>query len=253
MNQMIEELDLWKQYLSTKSPDLREKLVLQSVPLVHYILNRLGLNYQGSDEYADLANQGLLGLIEAVDHFDPSYETQFSTYASLRIRGKILDHMRSSDWMTRSARKRVREIRRVVTEFWAEQQREPTDAEIAQRLNLAIEEVKEGLDDSRRIFVSLDSFYEQTDKRESEGDAYEEIKDDNQPDPAEVFSDGDLKEQMIHALLQLPEREQQVLSLYYVEEFTYKEIGKALGISESRVCQIHSRAIINIKALMKDE
>ncbi len=253
MNQMIEELDLWKQYLSTKSPDLREKLVLQSVPLVHYILNRLGLNYQGSDEYTDLANQGLLGLIEAVDHFDPAYETQFSTYASLRIRGKILDHMRSSDWMTRSARKRVREIRRVITEFWTEQQREPTDAEIAQRLNLDVEEVREGLDDSRRIFISLDTFFEQTDRREGEGDAYEEIKDDNQADPAEEFLDNDLKEQMIHALLQLPEREQQVLSLYYVEEFTYKEIGKALGISESRVCQIHSRAIINIKAMMKDE
>ncbi len=253
MSQMVVELDLWKQYLSTRSPDLREKLVLQSVPLVYYILNRLGLNYQGSDEYADLANQGLMGLIEAVDHFDPAYETQFSTYASLRIRGKILDYMRSSDWMTRSARKRVRDIRQVITEFWNSQQREPTDEEIAQRLNLDIEAVRDGLDDSRKTFISLDTFYEQTDNREGEGDAYEEIKDENQPDPAEVFSDGDLKEQMMQAIRQLPEREQQLLSLYYIEEFTYKEIGKALGISESRVCQIHSRAIISIKALMKDE
>lgn len=251
MNQMIAEQDLWKQYLFSKSPELRERLVLQSVPLVYYILNRLGLNCEGSDEYADLANQGILGLIDAVDHFDPSFETQFSTYASLRIRGKILDYMRSSDWMTRSARRRVREIRKVVSDYWTEQQREPTDNEIAQRLDLDLESVQRGLDDSRKVFISIDALFEQTDDRERDG--YDGIKDENQADPAELCFDGDLKQQLIEAIKHLPEREQQVLALYYVEEFTYKEIGRALGVSESRVCQIHSRAILSIKALMKDE
>lgn len=251
MSQMIAEQDLWKQYLTTRSPELREKLVLQSVPLVYYILNRLGLNCEGSDEYPDLANQGILGLIDAVDHFDPVYETQFSTYASLRIRGKILDYMRASDWMTRSARKRVREIRKSVSDFWAEEQREPSDEEIARRLDLDVDSVKQGLEDSRKVFISLDTLFEQTDDRER--DAYDEIKDENQPDPAEICFDGDLKRQLMESLKHLPEREQQVLALYYVEEFTYKEIGRAMGISESRVCQIHSRAILNIKAMIKDE
>jgi RNA polymerase sigma factor for flagellar operon FliA len=107
------------------------------------------------------------------------------------------------------------------------------------------------LDDSRKVFISIDKIFEQTDERES--DAHEEIKDDNQPDPADVLIEDDLKSQLINVIKSLPEREQQVLSLYYVEEFTYKEIGIAMGISESRVCQIHSRAISSIKALMKDE
>lgn len=251
MNMMVGENELLAQFLSSRSPELREKLVLQSVPLVYYILNRLGLNCDKSDEYADLANQGLLGLIDAVDHFDPSFETQFSTYASLRIRGKILDYLRSSDWMTRTARRRVRDIRQVVNDYWSEQQREPTDEEIAKRLDLDLDSVRKGLDDSRRIFISLDTFFEQTDERE--GDGYEEIKDENQLDPADALDESDLRSRLVEGLQKLPEREQQVLALYYVEEFTYKEIGAALNISESRVCQIHSRAILNLKALMKDE
>jgi RNA polymerase sigma factor for flagellar operon FliA len=251
MIQTFEENVIWKQFLASKSPELRETLVLQDVPLVYYILNRLGLNCSENDDYADLANQGLLGLIDAVDHYDPTFGTQFSTYASLRIRGKILDYLRSADWMTRTERRRVRDIRATVSSFWSVQQREPTDEELAQALDLDLESVRKGLDNSRRIFISLDKFFEQTDERE--GDVYEELCDDNQPDPAEIFVDEDLKSELVKAIQRLPEREQQVLSLYYVEEFTYKEIGKALGISESRVCQIHSRAILSIKAMMKDD
>lgn len=224
---------------------------MQAVPLAYFILNRLGINCEGSDEYSDLANQGLLGLIDAVDHYDLSYATQFSTYASVRIRGKILDYLRSTDWMTRSARKRVHDIRAVVSDYWNSQQREPSDEEIAKSLDLDLDSVKEGLDDSRMVFISIDKFFEQADDRE--GDIYEEIKDENQPDPADVLIDSDMKARLVSAIQGLPEREQQVLSLYYVEEFTYKEIGRALGISESRVCQIHSKALINIKALIKDE
>lgn len=251
MDQTYTDQTLWEQFWISRSPDIREKLILQAVPLAYFILNRLGINCEGSDEYSDLANQGLLGLIDAVDHFDPSFGTQFSTYASVRIRGKILDYLRSTDWMTRSARKRVHDIRAVVSDYWNVQQREPSDEEIAKSLNIDLDSVKEGLDDSRMVFISIDKFFEQSDDRE--GDIYEEIKDEDQPDPADVLIDSDLKARLVSAIQGLPEREQQVLSLYYVEEFTYKEIGKAMGISESRVCQIHSKALINIKALIKDE
>jgi RNA polymerase sigma factor for flagellar operon FliA len=251
MDQTLTDQTLWDQYLTNRSPEIREQLILQAVPLAYYILNRLGINCEGGDEYSDLANQGLLGLIDAVDHYDPSFGTQFSTYASLRIRGKILDYLRSADWMTRSARKRVHDIRKVISDFWNEQQREPTDEEISQRLNLDLDSVKQGIDDSRMIFMSIDTMFDQTDERE--GDYYEEIKDENQANPEDELLDSDQKAQLVKAIQSLPEREQQVLSLYYVEEFTYKEIGRALGISESRVCQIHSRALINIKATVKDE
>ena len=140
-----EAVDLLNQFLVTRSPELREKLVLQSVPLVHYLLARMGISQNSGTEYEDLAHQGLMGLIEAVDHFNPDFSAQFSTYASLRIRGKILDYMRTSDWMPRAARKRSRMIQRSITTLWSENQREPTDEELATHLGTSVEDVKQGV------------------------------------------------------------------------------------------------------------
>lgn len=251
MNVLTVESEIWSEYLSSRSPVLREKLVLQSIPLVHYIMGRLGVSPEIGTDYEDLIHQGLLGLIDAVDKYDPSFQTQFSTYASVRIRGKILDYLRSSDWMTRSARKRVRDIRRVTTELWSNLQREPSDEEIAQSMNIDVESVHKGLEDSSKVLISLDALFDQPDDRE--GDSHEVLRDETQLDPSEIFSESDLRERLIGAIHLLSEREQQVLALYYTEELTYKEIGRILGISESRVCQLHSRAIINMKAALGDE
>src|SRR5512134_2038444 len=150
-------VDILDEFIATRSPELREKLVLQSVPLVHYLLGRMGITQEIGSDYEDLAHQGLMGLIESVDHFDKEFNTSFSTYASLRIRGKVLDYLRTSDWMPRAARKRSRMIHKSITALWAEKQREPTEEELASHLGTSVEDVQQGLADSNRVLVSLDT------------------------------------------------------------------------------------------------
>lgn len=239
------------EFLVTRSPELREQLVLQSTPLVHYLLNRLGITQKLGSDYEDLVHQGLLGLIDAVDRYDPRHGARFSTYASLRIRGKILDYLRSSDWMSRGTRQRVRLIQKTVTNLWSELQREPTEEEIAAHVGMTVEDVQKGFDDANRVLVSLDTLVEVD--QEGEGSLYERLRDEHQEDPSELIEAMGLHEEMAAAIRELTERDQVLLSLYYVEELTFKEIGKVLGITESRVCQLHARALINLKAVLSHE
>src|SRR5512134_225874 len=153
----LQAVEILDEFIETRSPELREKLVLQSVPLVHYLLERMGISQEVGTDYEDLAHQGSMGLIEDVDHFNPDFSAQFSTYASLRIRGKILDYLRTSDWMPRAARKRSRMIQKSITALWAEKQREPTEEELASHLGTSVEDVQQGLADSNRVLVSLDT------------------------------------------------------------------------------------------------
>jgi len=247
----LEAAELWEEYFANRSPELREKLVLQSVPLVHYLLGRMGITQERGSDYEDLAHQGLMGLIEAVDHFDPKFNTKFSTYASLRIRGKIMDYLRTTDWMPRSARKRARNIEKSITELWSENFRAPTDDEIAARLGLEVKEVQQGLADSNRVLVSLDTMTEID--RESDAPLHEKFADENQTNPLDTLEAQDMLAELMMSIKDLPEREQLVLSLYYTEELTFKEIGKVLDLTESRVCQLHARAILSLKAAMTNE
>lgn len=251
MVMQMEAAGILDEFLVSRSPELREKLVLQSVPLVHYLLGRMGITQEKGTEYEDLAHQGLMGLIEAVDHFDPKFNTRFSTYASLRIRGKIMDYLRTTDWMPRSARKRARLIQKSITTLWSENFREPTEEEIAANLNVDIAEVQQGLADTNRVLVSLDILTE-TDS-ENTGSLHETLSDDKQVDPQDALEQKDLMSDLASTIKSLPEREQLVLSLYYLEELTFKEIGKVLDLTESRVCQLHARAIISLKAMMDHE
>lgn len=246
-----EEQALWAQYSVSGSPEIREKLVLQAVPLVYFIMGRLGITREVGTDYEDLAHQGMLGLIDAVDRYDVTQGTRFSTYAGIRIRGKIIDYLRSNDWMSRSSRKRARRIQNGVSDFWSEKHHEPTDAELAGFLGMDIDEVQQGLLDTSRVMVSLD--LEPAGNSDEDVSLYETQADENQTDPSELCFESDQKEQLMNAIRQLPEREQLVLSLYYFEELNFKEIGKVLDVSESRVCQLHTRAILNIKAILKNE
>jgi len=251
MDTPVAAMDILDEFLATRSPDLREKLVLRSVPLVHFILGRMGVTQDIGSDYEDMAHQGLLGLIEAVDRFDPKFGARFSTYASLRIRGKILDYLRTMDWMPRAARKRSRMIQKSISSLWTENLREPTEEEVAVHLGLNLEEVQAGLADSNRILVSLDIMMDVD--QEGDGSMHEYLRDESQANPAEINEEGSLIEEMSSAIQSLSEREQLILSLYYNDQLTFKEIGKVLEITESRVCQLHARAIINLKAVMKNE
>lgn len=250
MVMQIEAAEILGEFILTRSPELREKVVLQSVPLVHYLLARMGITQEMGSDYEDLAHQGLMGLIEAVDNFDPDFSARFSTYASLRIRGKVLDYLRTSDWMPRAARKRARLIQKTITTLWSENLREPTEEELAVRLGTTVEDVQQGLADSNRVLVSLDTMMESDQKEE--GSLHEYLRDENQVNPSEVLEKESLIQEMAEAIQNLSEREKLILSLYYNDELTFKEIGKVLDITESRVCQLHARAILNLKAVMND-
>src|SRR5690349_14484827 len=205
----MQTLDLLDEFIETRSPELREKLVLQSVPLVHYLLARMGISQDMGSDYEDLAHQGLMGLMESVDHFDKAFYTSFSTYASLRIRGRILDYLRTSDWMPRAARKRVRLIQKAITTLWSEKLREPTEEEIAAQLGLKVEEIQQGLADSNRVLVSLDMVMDSGPK--SDGSLHEFLRDENQTDPSEALEEAGLLEQMAQAIQDLSERERLIL------------------------------------------
>jgi RNA polymerase sigma factor for flagellar operon FliA len=242
------ETKMIEEFVSTHDPALREGLILRYLPLVHYVVGRLGISQWNSSEYSDLVSQGILGLIEAVDRFDPAFGTRLSTYATFKIRSKVLDYLRDLDWLPRSTRQRVRAVQDAMSVLEGTLHRLPSDEELASFMNIEIESLQKTLVDSSRVVVSLDE--EIKDAVEGTVPMYEKLPDGQQPDPSDSFNDRDQRQEMIRAIKSLPEREQLILSLYYFEELTFKEIGRTLGISESRVCQVHGRAMISLKTAL---
>ncbi len=240
--------EILAKWLTTHDPSYREELVLRYVALVHFVLGRLGVSQNTTPEYEDLVSQGLLGLIEAIDRFNPEFGTQFSTYATFRIRGKILDYLRAIDWMPRAARKRSRMVQQAVSDLWLRNEHEPTDQEIADFLNLEVSSVQQALVDSSRMIVSLDAVIENDQGEDSS--LHESLPDEQQENPADMVDLQEMKARLITNIKNLSDREQLVLSLYYYEELTFKEIGQVLGITESRVCQLHARAISRLKSTL---
>jgi RNA polymerase sigma factor for flagellar operon FliA len=249
MVMQLEAAEMLDEFVVTRSPELREKLVLQSVPLVHYILGRLGISQDMDRDYEDLAHQGLMGLIEAIDRFNPDLKTQFSTYAVLCIRGRIVDYLRATDWMPRKVRKQASMIQKAIFALRSEKMSEPTVDEIAAFMGTTVEFVQQGLSDSNRVLVSFDAMSDEDD----EGSLLEYLVDERQEDPSEVVEEESLIEKMASAIQNLSERQQIMLSLYYNDGLTFKEIGKVLNVTESRVSQMHASAIFNLKAMMRDE
>jgi RNA polymerase sigma factor FliA len=238
-------------FLTSRDPGLREELVLRFVPLVHYVLGRLGFTQEMGSDYEDLISQGLLGLIEAVDHYNPSFGTQFRTYAVVRVRGKILDYLRTMDWLSRTERKRSRSVQKAIADFWLKNQRSPSDTEIAQMMDIDVDQVQKALVDSSRVIVSLDATRESED--EEEQSLHEMVPDEAQPDPAEIVFREETMSHLMKAIQGLDQREQLVLTLYYYEKLTFKEIGQVLELTESRVCQLHARAITLLKTTLKPQ
>jgi RNA polymerase sigma factor for flagellar operon FliA len=244
----LQDVEILNQFLATRSPAQREELVLRHVSLIHYVLGRLGISSDIGMDYEDLVHQGLLGLIDAVDRYNPEYGTQFSTYATVRIRGKVLDYLRSMDWLSRTARHRSKSIQKAIQSLTSQTNLPPNEQEISDFLGLDLDKVHQGLLDSNKVIVSLDALINLDD--ENENSLYDTLADESQVDPAEITTENDLKSRMVNCLKKLPERDQLVLSLYYYEELTLKEIGKVLEVSESRACQIHAQAIMNLQALL---
>lgn len=245
------DAELITQYVSTHDPKLREELILRYVPLVHFVLGRLGLSQSMGADYEDAASQGLLGLIEAVDRYDPDHGAQLSTYATLRIRGNVLDHLRSLDWLSRGARRRARLVQDAITTLWQELLRSPTNEELAAYLDIDLPKVGQALIDSSRMIVSLDAVVDNNVRKNAS--LHEILPDESQADLSKRIEEDEMKSTLVETLLSLPERERLIMSLYYYDELTFKEIGAVLDVSESRICQLHGRAVMSLRAMLSHD
>lgn len=238
-------------YQASHDAQIREDLVMNSVPLIHYILGRMGISREIGADYEDLVSQGLLGIIDAIDRFDANFGTQFSTYAAVRVRGKILDYLRSLDWLSRTARNRSKVIQKAISDLWINLGETPTDEQIARHLGIEVEKVQAALVDASKMIVSLDALMNQED--DEGGSFYDSLADERQENPSEIVDEEELKLELVKALQKLSERERLLLSLYYYEELTFKEIGQVLNITESRVCQLHARALLSLKTIFHSD
>jgi RNA polymerase sigma factor for flagellar operon FliA len=239
---------LWLQYRRTGDQKIRDRLILTYAPLVKYVAGRLGSGLPAHVDDDDLVSYGLLGLIGAIERFDPARDIKFETYAMARIRGSIIDELRSMDWVPRSVRSRARDIERAISELEGRLGRAPTDEEIAQKLGLSEDELNESLSEiSRTSIAALDELWTVS----SGGDQIaliDTIEDTQGPNPQSMLAETEMKEAIGEAIARLPEREKLVVTLYYYEELTLREIGEVLGVTESRVSQLHTKAILRLKA-----
>jgi RNA polymerase sigma factor FliA len=241
--------ELWRTYKRTKDQALRDRLILNYAPIVKYVAGRLGSGLPAHVDDGDLVSYGLLGLISAIDRFEPDRDVKFETYAIARIKGSILDELRSLDWVPRSVRSRARQIERAMAELEAKFARAPTDEEIAAKVGITVDELEGSLTDiSRSSIAALDELWTISGSGGDQVALIDTIEDEHGPQPQTAFAQTELREIVADAITSLPEREKLVITLYYYEELTLREIGEVLGVTESRVSQLHTKAILRLKA-----
>ncbi len=237
---------LWDDYAKTKSPEIREKIILEYAPLVKLVAGRLSMYLGYNVEYDDLVGYGVFGLIDAIDKFDFMKEVKFETYASLRIRGAILDQIRKMDWIPRTIRQKQKKIDAVMKEIESTKGRAATDEEIAQGLGISQDEYSTWQSQMKITgVVSLNEFMDSG--SEIPADQSSQRRFDS---PEEVIEKEELKKVLQDALELLTEKEKKVILLYYYEDLTLKEISNILEVSESRISQLHTRALQKLKTKM---
>jgi len=245
------EAKLWESYHSRGDYQAREKLIEAYAPLVKYVSGRLALFLPPTVEVDDLFGYGALGLIQAIDRFDPSRGIKFSTFAIARIRGAILDGLRKSDWLPRSLRQKERQLREVQQELATRLGRVPTDQELAAELDMTLEEFQEFLQELGQVtLLSLDDFFPEAAATGEAAAAAAGIPAPQTWEPSHVVTQKEVKELLARAIDKLGEKERLVVSLYYYDGFTRKEIAEILGISESRVSQLHTKAILRLRGYL---
>jgi RNA polymerase sigma factor for flagellar operon FliA len=234
---------VWQEFKETGSASARERLILHYAPLVKYVAGRLGAGLPQSVEQADLVSNGMFGLMDALDKFDPAREVKFETYAIPRIRGAILDELRAMDWVPRSIRYKAREVEKAQTKLEATLGRAPTDPEIADQMGIDLDELHEVLTQISLVSVmALEEVVGGNEKGEQRS-LLDTLADAATSDPSAGLEGQEMRGLLSAAINSLSEREKIVVTLYYFEGLTLSEIGDILGVTESRVCQIHTKAV----------
>lgn len=240
---------LWSRYKETGDGKARDRLIVNYSPLVKFVAGRVGVGLPRSVDPADLMSYGIFGLIDAIDKFEPERGFKFETYAIQRIKGAILDELRALDWVPRSVRARAREIERSMAELEHRLQRTPTDEELASHLGMALEQLQDHLAEISSLgVISLDDVL----GPETSGTVGDIIADVRGVNPEAEFQLVETRRVLSDAVNRLPDRERLVLTLYYFEGLTLAEIGDVLGVTESRVCQIHAKSVMSLRNRMSD-
>ena len=253
----VDELiaQLWKEYKGDGTPDARERLILHYSPLVKFVAGRVAAGLPQNIEQADLVSYGIFGLIDAIDKFDPARGFKFETYAISRIKGAIIDELRSIDWVPRSIRAKARAIERAYSKLENELRRSPGDAEVAAELGVSEEELNSTLSQISFVgLVALDELLAAGNSGSDKGGSATvgDTIADRAHDPVEAFETDEMKHLLADAINRMPDRERLVLTLYYLEGLTLAEIGKLLNVTESRVCQIHTKSILQLRGRLSE-
>ncbi len=249
-----EIIELWRKYKEEGDPQARDHLILTYAPLVKYVAGRMGTNFPSHVEESDLISYGLLGLIGALERFEPERNIKFETYAITRIKGSILDELRSLDWVPRSVRSIARQIEKCSAKLENKLLRAPTDEEMAKDLGLTKQEFQDALTRiSSSSIVALEELWTISSSGTESVALIDTIEDRQSKDPASMVDINEVKERLAQAISNLPEREKIVIALYYYEGLTLREIGDVLGVTESRISQLHTKAILRLKGRLKDQ
>ena len=242
---------LWNDYVANRDAALRDRLILHYAPLVKYVAGRVGSGLPAHDEQADLVSNGTFGLNDAITRYEPTREVKFESYAMARIRGAIIDELRHTDWIPRSVRMKARAFERAVAELEGRLQRTPTDEEVADVLEMDVEEMRKFLGQLSLVnVVALDELL--TDDDGGSPSLGDTLQDSSALDPQAMAEHGEARQLLARAVEQLPEREKVVVSLYYFEGLTLADIGRVLGVTESRICQLHTKAVLHLRTKLAD-
>jgi len=241
--------ELWAAYKQDHSAEAREKVILHYAPLVKYVAGRVSTGLPPSVEFGDLVSYGVFGLLDAIEKYDPGRGIKFETYAIARIKGAIIDELRADDWVPRSVRFKAREIERAYIALEGELRRIPTDEEVAEKLGISVEEYSNLLSKMSLIsLVALDELWTVSGDKPDKISLADIVEDAKVKDPSKTFEIEEMKDMIADAINRLPERERIVVTLYYFEGLTMREIGEVLSVTESRVCQMHTKAILRLRA-----
>ena len=240
--------ELWRRYHKQADANSENALIEKYLSLVSSIAARLAMTLPDHVDQDDLYSAGLVGLLQAVRNYDPTCGASFETYARTRIRGAMLDELRKMDWVPRTVHEKARKIQAILNQLEQKLGRVPTEAQMAKALNLSLSEYGKLLTEIRpAAFICLDTVSSEDDT----GDLYEVVANSADESPLEKISQRELKHVVLERLKALPEMQRKVLALYYGEELHLREIAEVVGLTESRICQIHAQAILSIRAYIQ--
>lgn len=242
---------LWTSYVADRDPATREQLILAYAPLVKYVAGRVAVGMPASVEHADLVSYGIFGLMDAIERFDPARGFRLETYAISRIRGAIIDELRTLDWVPRSVRAKGRQVERAIAQLEGRLHRSPSEQELAAELGWSLDDLQETL--SRLAMTSVAALDEQLDVGDGERlSLVDSLRDLGAVQPEESLDEQELRRLLRHSIGRLSDREQTVLALYYFEGMTLAQVGDVLGVTESRVCQIHGKAVLSLRSRLTE-